>query len=249
MSSPSVVVTLVHGTVLLARWPWLARTARRLGTLWPSRARGEIEWHQEGSTFRRRLPRAMGDECCVTDFDWPGANTEWERLCDAGAEGDFSDARRAHLTRRRCATHRQDQGHLSWRQTGAGRPQPTAGTSASRPCATGRRGAPSRSRLPLDTVRQRPVACRFRRPGGFPLLGGPRRPWRSALRFHLRRVPADPGTLEGACLGRRVHSQHARLGRSLGSNRGAKKGDAPVGLDKTNSGRRAPRARAARRRR
>ncbi len=92
MSSPSVVVTLVHGTVLLARWPWLARTARRLGTLWPSRARGEIEWHQEGSTFRRRLLRAMGDECCVTDFDWPGANTEWERLCYAGAKGDFSDA-------------------------------------------------------------------------------------------------------------------------------------------------------------
>ena len=34
-----VVVTLVHGTILLARWPWLSRTGRRLGALWPSRGR------------------------------------------------------------------------------------------------------------------------------------------------------------------------------------------------------------------
>ena len=37
--SPAVVVTLVHGTILLARWPWLSRTGRRLGALWPSRGR------------------------------------------------------------------------------------------------------------------------------------------------------------------------------------------------------------------
>ncbi len=102
-SSPTVVVTLVHGTILLARWPWLSRTVRRLGALRPSRARdnsrdrdsrdgGEIEWYKEGSTFRRRLLRAMADGCNVTTFEWSGANSEWRRLCDAGAEHDFTDA-------------------------------------------------------------------------------------------------------------------------------------------------------------
>ena len=90
LPSPSVVVTLVHGTVLLARWPRLARAVDRLGALWPSRGPVEVEWHRPGSTFRRRLLRATGDACYVTAFEWSGANTEWQRVCAAGAEGDFS---------------------------------------------------------------------------------------------------------------------------------------------------------------
>jgi hypothetical protein len=107
---PAVVVTLVHGTVLFARWPRLVGAVRWLLPARRARRPEDIEWHRPGSAFRRRLRRAIGTRCHLTTFRWSGANSEWVRLCAAGADRDFSDddagapaagSLRAHITRTR----------------------------------------------------------------------------------------------------------------------------------------------------
>ena len=97
---PALVLTLVHGTILFARWRFWRR--RLPGVTTPStesRPQGihssshgrTPEWFEEGSQFRRRLHKALGIPCVVTQFEWSGGNREWDRLCAAGAEADFSD--------------------------------------------------------------------------------------------------------------------------------------------------------------
>lgn len=90
-TAPSIVVTLVHGTVLFARWPRLFRIGQSLSRLRRSRRQESIEWHKQDSTFWRRLSKAVGENCHLTEFEWSGANSVWGRLCAAGAERDFTD--------------------------------------------------------------------------------------------------------------------------------------------------------------
>jgi len=90
-TAPSIVVTLVHGTLLFARWPRLFRIGQYLIRLRRSPRREDIEWHKQDSTFWRRLSKAVGEDCHLTEFEWSGANTVWGRLCAAGAERDFGD--------------------------------------------------------------------------------------------------------------------------------------------------------------
>ena len=84
----------------------------------------------------------MGDRCYVTTFEWSGANTEWGRLRDAGADRDFTDAPpgapdprtlRAHIARTKDDLSTR---HTRWS------PTVTAETSASPPCATATRAPP-----------------------------------------------------------------------------------------------------------
>lgn len=108
VTAPSVVVTLVHGTVLFARWPRLSRIGQYLARRRRSRHAKEIAWHRRNSTFWRRLSKAIGEDCHLTEFEWSGANTVWSRLCAAGADRDFTDGEarpptpgtlRAHIAR------------------------------------------------------------------------------------------------------------------------------------------------------
>lgn len=96
--SPSVVITLIHGTKPFARWPrlasackWLLRGCRRLVGLESAGNPKETEWYREGSPFRVQLENLMGKGCRITEFEWSGANTEWARLCAAGADHDFCE--------------------------------------------------------------------------------------------------------------------------------------------------------------
>jgi hypothetical protein len=95
---PPLVITLVHGTILFARWRfWRCKpslAAERQDTS-ASAERKTVEWFQEGSRFRTRLQKALGIPCVVTQFVWSGANREWDRLCAAGADADFYDDRPA----------------------------------------------------------------------------------------------------------------------------------------------------------
>ena len=82
-----VVVTLVHGTILFARWPAVHRA---LGWLARALLRGDEEppWFEAGSAFRVRLEadlRRLGCEPCrVESYPWSGGNTVWDRLLAAG---------------------------------------------------------------------------------------------------------------------------------------------------------------------
>ena len=83
-----VFVTLVHGTVLFARWPRVRRLLNSLDTLW-SRPSAEHAWHTERSEFSRRLRARLGPHAYVKSFTWSGGNTVWDRIHAAGADGDF----------------------------------------------------------------------------------------------------------------------------------------------------------------
>jgi len=104
--APPLVITLVHGTILFARWPlWRKPRAAKNRSLEsqtqgtePSIPRTTPEWFEEGSQFRRRLQKALGIPCVVTQFEWSGANREWDRLCAAGADADFYDRPSARAT-------------------------------------------------------------------------------------------------------------------------------------------------------
>lgn len=104
--SPSLVITLVHGTILFARWRFWPRkpgvadasseaTMRRDAQ--PSAPKA-LQWFEEGSAFRERLQKSLGIPCVVTQFVWSGANREWDRLCAAGADADFYDKASAEAT-------------------------------------------------------------------------------------------------------------------------------------------------------
>lgn len=95
---PPVVITLVHGTILFARWRLGSRNtesgkrvdaSRRSARVGAAKKIAEVEWYREGSQFRKRLQKSMEIPCTVTEFVWSGANSEWERLCAAGAEREF----------------------------------------------------------------------------------------------------------------------------------------------------------------
>jgi hypothetical protein len=99
-SVPAVVVTLVHGTVLFARWPRVLRILGAIHRGW-SRAPAAPAWYAEASGFVERLTHALGDRRIhVTRFLWSGANTVWDRVCAAGADPDFTRTGRAAAKRR-----------------------------------------------------------------------------------------------------------------------------------------------------
>jgi hypothetical protein len=87
-----VVVTLVHGTVLFARWPRLLRVVDILKKV-SSRGRATSAWYVEGSRFREDLSASLGPRDSLRFFPWSGGNTVWHRIVAAGAEGDFGEAR------------------------------------------------------------------------------------------------------------------------------------------------------------
>jgi hypothetical protein len=81
-----IVVTLVHGTILLARWPLLFRFLRRVGAA-VSGGDAKPRWHHRDSPFAIALRDALGEDGKVVDirsFDWTGGNTVWDRLSAAG---------------------------------------------------------------------------------------------------------------------------------------------------------------------
>jgi hypothetical protein len=83
-----VVVTLVHGTVLFARWPRVLRLVNAVTQLWPGGS-GEPAWHTKDSTFSKRLLASLGPHARTEPFCWSGGNTVWDRIYAAGADGDF----------------------------------------------------------------------------------------------------------------------------------------------------------------
>lgn len=94
---PAVVVTLVHGTILFARWPALRRALTWLGRLW-RRGNAGPAWYGEGSAFRERLEtqlrHTLNGRPHILHLRWSGGNTVWDRLRAAGAERDFGKIRR-----------------------------------------------------------------------------------------------------------------------------------------------------------
>lgn len=106
-----VVITLIHGTKFFYRWPWLVKTAgwlrwlclcaprfcKRLFRREAQEKANEPEWYREDSAFAKRLADAMENQCEITSFSWNGFNTEWDRLCAAGADADFRDSKKAQL--------------------------------------------------------------------------------------------------------------------------------------------------------
>ena len=208
-----------------------------------------------GTTRARRsgagCSASMGDGCYVTKFEWSGANTEWGRLCDAGAERDFTGAPagppdphtlRAHIARRRKPFQTPN---TCWSPTA------TAATSASPPCATGTRALPSMRLACLSTpfVNVRPradsaVLMGFLQGAGFVALG-------VALFgsiYWVSRLIPEPWDTPVWVVG--FIAQHARLGDRLGSSpRQRRTALRQWGVDETDRASRAPRPRAARRRR
>lgn len=90
-AEPRVVITLVHGTILFARWPWVMRPLGTCGRLWSGlraqdQAKGEmaVPWHAPGSRFRVRLERLLGPDCRIEAFQWSGSNSMWDRMRFAG---------------------------------------------------------------------------------------------------------------------------------------------------------------------
>jgi hypothetical protein len=95
MPTRPVVIILVHGTILFARWPgifrfgqWVARTFRP--KLEASRRPEDVAWYKTDSLFTSWLSAALGSGPFIQEFEWSGANNQWQRLCVAGAIGDGS---------------------------------------------------------------------------------------------------------------------------------------------------------------
>jgi hypothetical protein len=86
-----VVVTLVHGTVLFARWPRVLRLLTSFAKMWP-RAQAKPAWHMKGSQFSERLLASLGPHAHVASYCWSGGNSVWARIHAAGADGDFGKA-------------------------------------------------------------------------------------------------------------------------------------------------------------
>ena len=78
-----IVVTLVHGTILFARWPFVFRLLRRIrGILF--RGETKLQWYQRGSPFATALRESIGEDCKdIQPFEWSGGNTVWDRLSAA----------------------------------------------------------------------------------------------------------------------------------------------------------------------
>lgn len=104
---PPLVITLVHGTILLRWWRFWPRKPHDAKTSSPGRLpqgrqgsipRKTVEWFDESSQFRDRLLKALRIPCVVTKFEWSGANREWDRLLAAGADTDFLDDPSAQAT-------------------------------------------------------------------------------------------------------------------------------------------------------
>ena len=75
-----IIVTLVHGTILFARWPTVFRLLRRIRAAL-SRGAAKPQWYQRGSPFATALGEALGEECRnIQPFEWSGGNTVWDRL-------------------------------------------------------------------------------------------------------------------------------------------------------------------------
>ena len=97
-----IVVTLVHGTILFARWPFVFRLLRRIRAAL-SRGEAKPQWYQRGSPFAVALRESIGEDCKdIQPFEWSGGNTVWDRLSWAGAVGDtaVASAPAARLTLR-----------------------------------------------------------------------------------------------------------------------------------------------------
>jgi hypothetical protein len=79
-----IIVTLVHGTILLGRWQILLRFLRRVRAAF-SRGDAKLQWYQPGSPFAISLTDALGRDCdCdIRSFPWSGGNTVWDRLSAA----------------------------------------------------------------------------------------------------------------------------------------------------------------------
>jgi hypothetical protein len=89
-----VIVTLVHGTVLFARWPrilGIIASLRRLSSHGPA----EPAWYQLRSKFVTRLAASLGPGARIIHFSWSGGNSVWERIHAAGADADFGLAGRS----------------------------------------------------------------------------------------------------------------------------------------------------------
>ena len=93
-----IIVTLVHGTILFARWPFVFRLLRRIGAAL-SRGDAKPQWYQRGSAFAVALRESLGEDCRdIQPFEWSGGNTVWDRLSGAGALGQ-ADAGQAPAAR------------------------------------------------------------------------------------------------------------------------------------------------------
>jgi hypothetical protein len=80
-----IVVTLVHGTILLARWPTVIRFLRRLRAALVTGA-PKPPWYDVNSEFANSLRAALGPGPVeVRSFPWSGGNTVWDRLSAAPA--------------------------------------------------------------------------------------------------------------------------------------------------------------------
>jgi hypothetical protein len=91
---PAVVLTLVHGTVLFARWPRILRFLQAVHRCFV-RTPTPPAWFEDGSAFVSRLTSAFADRRVhLLRFSWSGANTVWDRVCAAGADGDYIKAAR-----------------------------------------------------------------------------------------------------------------------------------------------------------
>ena len=78
-----IVVTLVHGTILFARWPFVFRLLRRIRAAL-SRGDTKPQWYQRGSPFAIALRDSLGEDCRdIQPFEWSGGNTVWDRLSAA----------------------------------------------------------------------------------------------------------------------------------------------------------------------
>jgi hypothetical protein len=79
-----IIVTLVHGTILLGRWPIVIGLLRRVRDAF-SRGDAKLEWYQRGSPFATSLTKALGQDwdCDIRSFPWSGGNTVWDRLSAA----------------------------------------------------------------------------------------------------------------------------------------------------------------------
>lgn len=86
---PSVVVTLVHGTILFARWPRVLALLRTIGRFFSQGTASQPAWYEDGSAFVTGLKDALAGNVRITRYIWSGGNSVWDRIWAAGAEGDF----------------------------------------------------------------------------------------------------------------------------------------------------------------
>ena len=117
MPTRPVVIILVHGTILFARWPRIFRFGQWVAGIFrpkreASRQPGDVAWYKTDSLFAGRLSAALGSAHIIQEFEWSGANNQWKRLCVAGAVGDGSKGDRwvanAETLRSRIARNEAD---------------------------------------------------------------------------------------------------------------------------------------------